>query len=158
MSTIPSAANTQIVDVGGNKVLIDQRTGNTIKVIGSSSSNKANDYANALKFVQDNPNTKPEELEKLIRSNTTNLSEADIKSLLPSKKFLSEDYFKQSLKTQSDADLQKAAEESGYRHWYTSWGSEKDNYINDKAKEYWGLVKQYQDAGYTDDEIIKLMK
>ncbi len=50
----------------------------------------------------------------------------------------------------TDEELQKMADEAGYRHWWSSWASEKEAYLNSpEAKQAYVeiLYKQYQSAG-----------
>jgi len=65
--------------------------------------------------------------------------------------FLTKDYFT-SLFTEDQ--LMKAAEDAGFRGILTSWATEKDKYLTYLES----TVNAYRTAGYTDKEILNLMK
>lgn len=54
----------------------------------------------------------------------------------------------------TDDALKTAAKEAGFRGVMTSWGSEKTKYLD----YLMDTVEQYRAAGYTDQEILKMMK
>lgn len=64
--------------------------------------------------------------------------------------FLDPAYFEQLF---GEDGLKEAAGSSGYRHWYTPWGTEKQKYLD----YLMSTVNSYREAGYTDKEILKLM-
>lgn len=67
------------------------------------------------------------------------------------KKFLTTDYFGTLF---TDQQLQTAAADAGYRHWYTTWSAEKAAYL----QHLMDTVTQYRTAGYSDQEILKMMQ
>ena len=54
----------------------------------------------------------------------------------------------------TDEQLKTAADDAGYRHWYTDWGTEKKRYIDYLQT----VIDAYRDQGYTDKEILKMMQ
>jgi len=102
------------------------------------------DYSRALQFVNDNPDATPQELEQNIRANT-NLSEADIKSLVKTKSTLTRETISRMFKIE-DND-----KKSGFLGLWGETNKEKlDNIMN--------AITQYQNVGYTDQEILKMMQ
>ncbi len=102
------------------------------------------DYSRALQFVNDNPDATPQELEQNIRANT-NLSEADIKSLVKTKSTLTRETISKMFKIE-DND-----KKSGFLGLWGETNKEKlDNIMN--------AITQYQNVGYTDQEILKMMQ
>lgn len=65
--------------------------------------------------------------------------------------FLNEEYFAGLF---SEDALKKAAEEAGFRKAFTQWETEKQNYLKSLMK----TVEQYRTAGYSDQEILKMMQ
>ena len=102
------------------------------------------DYSRALQFVNDNPDATPQELEQNIRANT-NLSEADIKSLVKTKSTLTRETISKMFKIE-DND-----KKSGFLGLWGETNKEKlDNIMN--------AITQYQNVGYNDQEILKMMQ
>lgn len=50
--------------------------------------------------------------------------------------------------------LKKAADDAGYGGWFTSTDDETTNYLNDLMQ----TVQSYRDAGYNDQDILKMMQ
>lgn len=69
----------------------------------------------------------------------------------PADKFITTDYLSSLF---GDAALQKSANDAGFRHMLTSWDTEKQNYLDSLMN----TVAQYRTAGYTDQEILKMMQ
>jgi hypothetical protein len=67
------------------------------------------------------------------------------------KQFLTKDYFKNIF---TDDQLKESAKEAGFRGVLSSWSSEKEKYLTSLEN----TVKEYRNAGYTDQEILKLMQ
>jgi len=65
--------------------------------------------------------------------------------------FLNADYFESMF---NDEDLKTAADEAGFRSTWSSWATEKKNFLDSLVKR----VEQYRKAGKTDEEILKLMQ
>lgn len=65
--------------------------------------------------------------------------------------FLTADYLS---KLYGEDGLKTAADEAGYRHVWTDWGTERKNYLDSLMN----TVQQYRDADYTDKEILKMMQ
>ena len=104
------------------------------------------EYQIGLQFVQDNPNATQEELEQSLRANT-NLSDADITSLIKGAKT-------ESKLTRENIsllyDIQDNDEKTG---WFETGKTNKE-----KLDEIMDTIKKYQAIGYSDDEILKLIK
>ena len=102
------------------------------------------DYSRALQFVNDNPDATPQELEQNIRANT-NLSEADIKSLVKTKSTLTRETISKMFKIEDNDN------KSGFLGLWGETNKEKlDNIMN--------AITQYQNVGYNDQEILKMMQ
>ena len=102
------------------------------------------DYSRALQFVNDNPDATPQELEQNIRANT-NLSEADIKSLIKTKSTLTRETISKMF------NIEDNDKKSGFLGLWGETNKEKlDNIMN--------AITQYQNVGYTDQEILKMMQ
>lgn len=114
------------------------------------------DYQKGQKFVADNPDASPEELEQALRGNTK-LSDSDINNLLKTKRqFLSKDYFKKLYK---EEDLIKAAEDAGYYvkgSGFLGMGKSADTEAYLTSLE--GTIELYRQAGYNDQQILKMMQ
>lgn len=111
------------------------------------------DYAKAQQFIADNPNATQAELEAEIRK-YTKLTEADIKFLVGKEKmtpFLTKEFFTTVI---PDEKLKTAAEEAGYRSFWSSWATEKENYLNYLVK----TVEEYRKTGLSDEEILKQLQ
>lgn len=65
--------------------------------------------------------------------------------------FLTPEYFAGLF---TEDQLKKAAADAGYRHYLTSWSTEKKNYLDHLTN----VVAQYRLAGYTDQDILKMMQ
>ncbi len=104
---------------------------------------QASQYKAAQKFVQDNPNATPQQLEQGIRANTRGLSEADIKSLIGGTTKLSR---------ANVASLYGIADNNSTPGIFNV---SKTN--ASKLDDIMASIKKYQDVGYTDDEILKLV-
>lgn len=65
--------------------------------------------------------------------------------------FLNQDYFSSIF---TDEQLKTAASEAGFRSILSSWATEKQNYLDYLN----GLVEKYRAAGYSDQEILKMMQ
>ena len=110
-------------------------------MVGGSSND---DYSRALQFVNDNPDATPQELEQNIRANT-NLSEADIKSLVKTKSTLTRETISKMFKIEDNDN------KSGFLGLWGETNKEKlDNIMN--------AITQYQNVGYNDQEILKMMQ
>ncbi len=102
------------------------------------------DYSRALQFVNDNPDATPQELEQNIRANT-NLSEADIRSLVKTKSTLTRETISKMFKIEDNDN------KSGFLGLWGETNKEKlDNIMN--------AITQYQNVGYNDQEILKMMQ
>jgi hypothetical protein len=143
---------TSIANVNGRSVLINTQTGETIKDLGIANSEISqaggggtnDDYSRALQFVNDNPDATPQELEQNIRANT-NLSEADIKSLVKTKSTLTRETISKMFGIEDNDN------KSGFLGLWGETNREKlDNIMN--------TITQYQNVGYTDQEILKMMQ
>ena len=120
---------------------------------------KQTQWTQARTFISNNPNATYEQLETALRENVPLLSDSDIKSLLTeaekkttkeieeSKEFLSIDYLR-SLYTEDQ--LKTSAKEEGFK------GNKKgkEEYLN----YLMNLIENYRESGYTDKEILKMMK
>lgn len=69
----------------------------------------------------------------------------------PQGQFLNADYFSTLF---TEDQLKQAADDAGYRSWYTSWDSEKTAYLGHLES----IVEQYRKAGYSDQDILKMMQ
>lgn len=65
--------------------------------------------------------------------------------------FLNEDYFTNLM---TDDQMKAAAKEAGLRSMWSSWATEKPKYL----KYLTDTVEQYRKAGYSDQEILKMMQ
>jgi len=119
----------------------DETTGKFIQAVKPTTSTN-NEYALAQKFVTDNPNATPEEIEQGIRANTKGLSESDIKSLLPS-----------TLNRANIAKLYGITDDDTKTAWF---GLGKTN--KEKIDEVMDSIAQYKAVGTSDADIIKLIK
>jgi len=115
------------------------------KIYGDMAGGSSNDdYSRALQFVNDNPDATPQELEQNIRANT-NLSEADIKSLVKTKSTLTRETISKMFKIEDNDN------KSGFLGLWGETNKEKlDNIMN--------AITQYQNVGYNDQEILKMMQ
>ena len=141
---------TSIANVNGRSVLINTQTGETIKDLGianseiSSGGSSNDDYSRALQFLNDNPDANPQELEQQIRANT-NLNEADIKSLIKTKSTLTRETISKMF------NIEDNDKKSGFLGLWGETNKEKlDNIMN--------TITQYQNVGYNDQEILKMMQ
>lgn len=178
----PNGVNAVTIDVPGvdledpdNQVVkgddgviytINKATGKVVGQVGAagpakrtaaeeSVDRRKEDFEKAQKFIRDNPEASEEELEKGIRGNTSELSEGDIKSLLPKKQFLTKDYFKSVF---TEDQLKTSAKEAGFTAGgFLGFGVGQKG-IDDYLKYLEGLVEQYRKANYSDQEILKLMQ
>ncbi|MEK7068735.1 MAG: hypothetical protein AAB964_02890, partial [Patescibacteria group bacterium] len=100
----------------------------------------------------------------------------DVYGAADNTQFLTEDYIKtlfgdsgirQALADQykNDEDgLKKLAEDAGYRHLLTNWGSEKDAFLSSDAAQnqyvagVMSTIEQYRAAGYNDKDILKMLQ
>jgi len=100
-----------------------------------------------LDAVLKNPSL-TEEQKNLIRRS---LAGSDTVSDITNDKFITTDYLSGLF---SETALKKAASDDGYRTMLSSWETEKQNYLTD----LYDRVEQYRKAGYSDQEILKMMQ
>jgi len=103
------------------------------------------DITNGKKFVTDNPNASYQDLYDNLKLNT-NLDDGDIKSLLTGKT-------NTKLNRTTIASLFGVTDDDTKTGWFGTGKSNKD-----KLNEIVANIKKYQDIGYSDAEILKLMK
>jgi hypothetical protein len=108
-STLKPADTTSVVDAGGRKLLIDSKTGATIKDLGSSATTSdikaqkvQEDYKKAGQFLTDNPNASDAEIRNALLQNTS-LTATDITALMATR------YQAVNATTLADTDLQAIA-------------------------------------------------
>lgn len=177
---VAQASDTEIVTVGGNKVLINSQTGETIKSLGSSSEGSGGN--SVYKFSTDDKgrliaagisSTDISQIQTLINQGNSiedigGITDAQkkvltdlLKGVTPTQAnqtttiFLNKDYFKNLYTT---SQLEKAAADAGFGDLGEGLFNLKDvdteAYLNYLEK----LVAQYRQAGYNDQEILKMMQ
>lgn len=155
--------NSDIVETGGHKWLVTYDSTGMIKskqdlgvastTTSTTDSKKAQDWINARQFLKDNPKATYAQLESGLREHTTTLSDVDIKSLLTGTGVSSSNLTRQ--KVSSLYGIPDNNEKSGIDWWKQAYGSGETN--AQKLDDIMNTIKKYQDVGYTDDEILKLV-
>jgi hypothetical protein len=129
----------------------------TVSTTGPGNNPASTDFTNAEQFIKDNPKANRQELEVELKKNTK-LTDSDIKSLLDKKEASTPFITKDWLKTlYTDKQLKEEAEKAGFKTGgFLGMGksADTDAYLNNLVT----LVEQYRKAGYTDQDILKLMK
>ena len=121
----------------------------TIKPTITPEEKKSADWTKGRQFLTDNPDATYEQLEAGLRQYTTTLSDADIKSLLGEKGLTKTS----KLTREAVASLYSLPDNNEKTGWF---GFGKTN--SEKLNDIMASIKKYQDIGYSDDEILKLVK
>jgi len=98
-----------------------------------------------LKYMEDNPNATPEELEAGAKQAIGETSAISTTQYL-SKEYLRENFSEDELKTMSD--------NFGTSKWYTGKTSDINRFLNEKKKK----IETARNEGYSDDEILEFIK
>ena len=154
--------DTQIVEVGGRKVLVDKQTGETIKDLGPAEGDEESvSWNQGRTFIDDNPNASYEELLTGLQEHT-DLEDSEVKSLLASKgkkpteeveeekEFLTRDWFIENF----GKDKLKAEAKEDYASLWHGAEWEMNQYLDAIMKG----IEARRAAGMTDQEILKAMK
>ena len=120
--------------------------GGQVQVKASTSTGFNQDYANAQQFVKDNPNATPQELEQGIRANAKSLSESEIQSLIGTKSKLTRASISSLFGIPDTND-----NVGGFLGIGGTTGTAKLDGIM-------ATIKKYQDVGYSDSDIMKMMQ
>lgn len=105
---------------------------------------------NGLSAVLANPSLTKEQQDVIRRALAGSENAAQI-TAPAGEKFITSDYLAGLF---TDTQLKKSADDEGYRHLLTSWGTEKQNYLDHLMQ----VVEQYRKADYSDQEILKMMQ
>lgn len=112
---------------------------------GITPNDKNEEYSKAQKFVEDNPDASPQEIEQGIRANTKGLTEADIKSLTGDQT---------KLTRESVAKLFDITDDENKSSFLgIEWGETH----KEKLTNIMEAIEKYRGVGYSDKEILKLL-
>lgn len=130
---------------------------------GGNGTQLASDISTAQQFVADNPNVSSAELELEIKKRLPSLTNADVKSVLATKKLITRERIEATATqgvvsgglsaTYTENELKDLADQYGYSKWFTGAKKDIERFLNspDAKTVYVDLLyKQYQVAGMTD--------